>query len=73
MTYEPYFTEEHDQLRKMIRRFVEKEIAPFVDEWEEQGEFPRSVFTRMGELGLLGLHYPESVGGQGEIIFLVWS
>jgi alkylation response protein AidB-like acyl-CoA dehydrogenase len=65
MPYEPYFTEEHDQLRTVIRSFVEKEIAPFVEEWEEQGEFPRSVFTRMGELGLLGLHYPESVGGQG--------
>jgi len=65
MPYEPYFTEEHDQLRNMIRKFVEKEISPFVDEWEEEGIFPRSVFTRMGELGLLGLHYPESVGGQG--------
>jgi alkylation response protein AidB-like acyl-CoA dehydrogenase len=65
MPYQPYFTEEHDQLRKMIRKFVENEIAPFVDEWEEEGEFPRSLFTRMGELGLLGLHYPGEVGGQG--------
>lgn len=65
MTYEPYFTEEHDELRKMIRKFVQKEITPYVDEWEEKGEFPRSLFTRMGELGLLGLNYPKEVGGQG--------
>ncbi|WP_216829819.1 acyl-CoA dehydrogenase family protein [Alkalihalobacterium elongatum] len=65
MPYEPYFTEEHDELRKTVRKFVEKEIAPFVDEWEEAGEFPRELFTRMGELGYLGLHYPEEVGGQG--------
>lgn len=65
MPFEPYFTEEHDELRKMIRKFVQKEIAPYVDEWEEKGEFPRSLFTRMGELGLLGLHYPKEVGGQG--------
>lgn len=65
MSYAPYFTEVHDELRKTIRKFVEKEIAPFVDEWEEAGEFPRSVFERMGELGFLGLNYPVEVGGQG--------
>ncbi|OLO37868.1 acyl-CoA dehydrogenase [Alkalihalophilus pseudofirmus] len=65
MPYEPYFTEEHEQLRKTIRKFVEKEISPYVEEWEEAGEFPRELFTRMGDLGFLGLHYPEEVGGQG--------
>ncbi|QHS21974.1 acyl-CoA dehydrogenase [Virgibacillus sp. MSP4-1] len=65
MPYEPYMTEEHDQLRQTIRKFVEKEIIPYVDEWEAAGEFPRSLFERMGELGFLGFHYPESVGGQG--------
>ncbi|WP_156289704.1 acyl-CoA dehydrogenase family protein [Oceanobacillus salinisoli] len=64
-SYEPYFKEEHHELRKVIRKFVEKEIAPHVDEWEEAGIFPRSLFNRMGELGYLGLKYPESVGGQG--------
>jgi alkylation response protein AidB-like acyl-CoA dehydrogenase len=58
------FTEEHDRLRESIRAFVTKELAPHADEWEET-TFPDSVFARMGELGLLGLSYPEEYGGQG--------
>ncbi|MCF8563250.1 acyl-CoA dehydrogenase family protein [Alicyclobacillus tolerans] len=65
MPYPPYFTEEHDKLRASIRRFIEKEVRPFALEWEERGEFPRSVVRRMGELGFLGLRYPVEVGGQG--------
>lgn len=60
----PIFTDEHDELRASIRSFVEKELAPHADEWEET-TFPDSVFRRMGELGYLGLHYPEEYGGQG--------
>jgi alkylation response protein AidB-like acyl-CoA dehydrogenase len=58
------FTEEHDRLRESIRAFVTKELAPHADEWEET-TFPDWVFRRMGELGLLGLSYPEEYGGQG--------
>jgi alkylation response protein AidB-like acyl-CoA dehydrogenase len=58
------FTEEHDQLRDSIRAFVKKELAPHSMEWEET-TFPDSVFHRMGELGFLGLSYPEEYGGQG--------
>ena len=58
------FTEEHDQLRESIRSFVTKELAPHAEEWEET-TFPDWVFTRMGELGFLGLSYPEEYGGQG--------
>src|ERR671919_948708 len=58
------FTEEHDQLRESIRSFVTKELAPHAEEWEET-TFPDWVFARMGELGLLGLSYPEQYGGQG--------
>src|SRR3954453_7440237 len=58
------FTEEHDQLRESIGSFVEKELAPHAEEWEET-TFPDSVFRRMGELGFLGLSYPEEDGGQG--------
>src|SRR3954452_11153364 len=58
------FTEEHDQLRESIRSFVLKELAPHAEEWEET-TFPDSVFKRMGELGFLGLSYPEEYGGQG--------
>ncbi len=60
----PIFTDEHEELRASIRQFVEKELAPHAAEWEET-TFPDSVFARMGELGYLGLHYPEEYGGQG--------
>ncbi len=58
------FTDEHEQLRESIRNFAQKELAPHAEEWEET-TFPDSVFTRMGELGLLGLDKPEEYGGQG--------
>jgi alkylation response protein AidB-like acyl-CoA dehydrogenase len=58
------FTDEHEQLRESIRRFVIKELQPHAEEWEET-TFPDSVFTRMGELGFLGLDKPEAYGGQG--------
>jgi alkylation response protein AidB-like acyl-CoA dehydrogenase len=58
------FTEEHDRLRESIAAFVARELAPHAAEWEET-TFPDSVFARMGELGFLGLSYPEEYGGQG--------
>jgi alkylation response protein AidB-like acyl-CoA dehydrogenase len=58
------FTDEHEQLRESIRRFVIKELQPHADEWEET-TFPDWVFRRMGELGFLGLDKPEQYGGQG--------
>jgi citronellyl-CoA dehydrogenase len=58
------FTDEHEQLRESIRNFATKELAPHAEEWEET-TFPDSVFTRMGELGFLGLDKPEAYGGQG--------
>jgi acyl-CoA dehydrogenase len=61
----PPFTEEHVALRESIRSFVEREIRPHVAEWERAEEFPRELYTRMGELGFLGLKYPEEYGGQG--------
>ena len=69
------FTPEHDELRAAVRRFVDKELAPSVDEWEAAGYFPDWVFRRCGELGFLGLHYPERWGGAGgdlaaEIVFI---
>jgi len=61
----PLFTPEHEELRAGVRTFVENEIAPHAVEWEREGEFPNSVFERMGDLGLLGLRYPAEYGGQG--------
>jgi alkylation response protein AidB-like acyl-CoA dehydrogenase len=58
------FTDDHEQLRDSIRRFVIKELQPHAEEWEET-TFPDSVFERMGELGFLGLDKPEEYGGQG--------
>ncbi len=58
------FTEDHDRLRESIGAFVEKELAPHAEEWEET-TFPDSVIARMGELGFLGLSMPEEHGGQG--------
>jgi citronellyl-CoA dehydrogenase len=59
------FREEHDQFRATVRRFAEKELAPYADEWEESGCFPDEVFRRAGELGILGAHFPEEHGGSG--------
>jgi acyl-CoA dehydrogenase len=61
----PPFTEEHEELRETIRRFVENELRPHAREWEDAQWFPNEVFTRMAELGFLGLKYPEEYGGQG--------
>src|SRR5688500_16525350 len=61
----PPFAAEHEELRATIRRWVETEIGPHVDEWDRAGEFPRELYTRAGELGFLGLKYPVSLGGQG--------
>lgn len=59
------FTPEHDLLRGVVREWVQEEIEPHVAEWEDQGDFPDEVFRRAGELGFLGLAFPESAGGQG--------
>ena len=59
------FTEDHQQFRKTVRAFAEKELAPFVEEWEEAECFPNEVFKRAGELGILGAHFPEEHGGAG--------
>ena len=59
------FSADHDELRKSIRAFVEAELAPHAAEWEASKDFPDWVFGRMGELGFLGLSYPEEYGGGG--------
>src|SRR5437870_10733330 len=59
-----YFTDAHEELRLHIHRFLEKEVKPHLEEWEET-TFPDSIFRRFGELGFLGLRYPPEYGGQG--------
>jgi alkylation response protein AidB-like acyl-CoA dehydrogenase len=58
------FTDEHEQLRESIGRFVTKEFAPHAEEWEET-TFPDEVFPKMGKQGFLGLDKPEEYGGEG--------
>lgn len=58
-----YFTESHDILRKTVAKFVEKEIKPYIDDWEEAGEFPRELYKKAAEIGLLGVCYPEEWSG----------
>lgn len=60
------FTPEHEMFRETVRRFVEQELNPHVDEWEEAGAWPgHDILSKMGALGFLGLTYPEEYGGQG--------
>ena len=60
------FTEQHRQLDDTVTRFVEKEINPYVDEWEKAEQFPsHELFKKMGDLGLLDVKYPEEFGGLG--------
>jgi alkylation response protein AidB-like acyl-CoA dehydrogenase len=64
-----YFTAEHDAFRRDVRRFLEAEIAPQAEAWEEARRIPRSAWKRLGELGYLGICFPEELGGQGADLF----
>ncbi|NVJ97495.1 MAG: acyl-CoA dehydrogenase family protein [Alphaproteobacteria bacterium] len=60
------FTDQHNELRRTVARFVAEEVNPHVDEWEEAGIFPaHELFKKMGNLGLLGISKPEEFGGLG--------
>ena len=60
------FTQEHNELRRTVRNFVETEINPHCDEWEAAGEYPiHELFSKLGKLGLLGIQKPEEYGGMG--------
>jgi citronellyl-CoA dehydrogenase len=61
-----YFTKDHEMVRRAVRDFVNKEINPNMDEWEENGIAPlHNLFKKMGELGFLGIRYDPKYGGQG--------
>ena len=59
------YNETHDLFRQTVRQFAQKELAPHADQWEKDELFPNWVFKRAGELGILGAHYSEEVGGSG--------
>ena len=59
----PHHGEAHRAFRDTVRRFVAEEITPFAAEWDEAEEFPRALYARAAEIGLLGLGFPEEYGG----------
>jgi len=59
------FDEHHEMFRQAVRVFVQKEVEPHVEEWEQAGEIPKSSWPRMGALGFLGVEYDEKYGGGG--------
>ena len=69
-----YFTEEHKLFRSSLREFLEREVRPNINSWEKQKKIPRYIWEKMGEMGFLGLSYPEEYGGANldffyEVIF----
>ena len=65
-----FFSEEHEIFREQVRNFVNKELVPHIDQWEQEGLFPKSLYRRMGELGFLGIRYPEKYGGSNGDIWM---
>jgi acyl-CoA dehydrogenase len=64
-----YFSAEHEAFRAAVRRFVAAEIAPHVADWDEAGTFPRALYRRAAEVGLIGVGYPEALGGTPADLF----
>ena len=69
-----YFTEEHELFRSSLREFLEREVRPNINTWEKQKKIPKNIWEKMGDMGFLGLSYPEEYGGANldffyEVIF----
>ncbi|WP_315435800.1 acyl-CoA dehydrogenase family protein [uncultured Pseudomonas sp.] len=64
--FQEYFDPSHQLVRDSVRRFVEREILPDIDQWEEAESFPRELYLKAGAAGILGLGYPEALGGSHE-------
>ena len=58
-----YFSEEHEMFRKSLRDFLKREVKPNLNKWENDGKIPKEIWKKMGEMGFLGLSYPEKYGG----------
>lgn len=58
-----YFKEEHNIFRQGLKAFLEKEVLPHVDDWEEEGQIPKDLWPKFGEMGYMGLNFPEAYGG----------
>ncbi|WP_411959934.1 acyl-CoA dehydrogenase family protein [Pseudomonas mandelii] len=64
--FQEYFDPSHQLVRDSVRRFVEREILPDIDQWEEAESFPRELYLKAGAAGILGIGYPDSLGGSHE-------
>src|SRR5258705_6208787 len=61
----PYCTEEHGLFRQTVKQFVQAEIAPHAEEWDEAGIFPKELFKKAADLGLFGIRLDPKYGGSG--------
>ncbi|WP_228752823.1 acyl-CoA dehydrogenase family protein [Marinobacter sp. CA1] len=66
ITVTEYFNETHQQVRQTVRKFISSHVLPHIQDWEETGEFPRELYRLAGDAGLLGIGFPENLGGTGE-------
>lgn len=64
-----YFTEEHELFRKSFQEFLQKEVVPHIEKWEETGTIERFIWEKFGEMGYFGINYPEKYGGLDLDIF----
>jgi acyl-CoA dehydrogenase len=62
----PFYDDSHEAVAQSVRRFVEREVAPHIDQWERDGELPRALHRKAAAAGILGLGYPEAYGGTSE-------
>ncbi len=70
-----YITEDHQLFRKTLRDFLDREVLPFVDQWEEDGQLPHDIWKKFGDMGFFGMTQEEKYGGSGldfwyDIIFI---
>jgi acyl-CoA dehydrogenase len=64
-----YFNTDHDLFRQTVRQFMDTSVTPYINEWEKNEQIPREVWLKMGELGFLGINYPEQYGGTAADFF----
>ena len=64
-----YFTEEHELFRKSFKDFLQKEVVPHIEKWENEGTIERFIWEKFGEMGYFGLYQPEKFGGMDLDLF----
>jgi acyl-CoA dehydrogenase len=70
--FQEYFGPAHEMVRRSVKEFVDNEILPNIEDWEEMNEFPRTLHKKAGDVGILGIGYPDEYGGTpGDIFFQV--